>query len=284
MKPTKSAMARAARERGERTFMATCIRHGEQSHYASTRACLLCQSERNAPKNAAAAERYRSDPEYRARWRERSTTARRKRRKDAEYREAENAKEREWRSHRFTNNAEFRGRKREGVAANNWRKATGGNMTGWYGLEREALQQKYGECPEGFDMDHAIPKIAKAVQGKQVASGLHCWANVIQTPRAVNNMKRTQFNPDNNRLQRPANQFPGGAFDPTPTEPEWSLIKAAAEDLKSVVNIDGVEYVADVIPGTPVEVCLAVLREALEREALAYEDHVAMIEQKLPEC
>ncbi|MBN3791868.1 hypothetical protein [Burkholderia sp. Ac-20353] len=256
---SKSAQAREARERGELTFVAVCIHHGEQMHYASTRACLLCQSERNAPKNAAAAERYRSDPEYRAHVRENAVIALSKRREDPAYRKAERAYARDQRAQRFASSADFRGRKRESVAAIDWRKKTGGNMTGWYVLEREALQRLYGTCPEGYEIDHAVPKIAKDSLGKRVASGLHCFANTLVMPRVVNGMKRNQFNPDTNRAQRPANRFPDGAFDPEPTEHEWSLIRQNAE------------------MGTPEAESLRTLRESLDAKAREYEQHVTAL-------
>lgn len=256
---SKSALAREAKARGERWFRAACIHHGEQQHYASDRHCVVCTEERNKTTNAKTLERYRGDPEYRARWRERATGARRKRRDDPEYREAEYAKERERRTQRFASSEDFRGRKREAVAANIWRKATGGTLPGWYGLERKAIQWKYGTLPEGFEADHSVPKIAKDSEGNHVATGLHCWANVTAMPKAVNSLKRNKFSPDANRAQRPANRFPGGAFDPTPTEHERSLIRQA-EAL-----------------GTPAAASLAALQESLDAKAREQEQHTASL-------
>ena len=162
-------------------------------------------------------------------------------------------------------NPRRRGQTRESTAAQDWREATGGRMPGWYGIEREALQQKYGALDEGFEIDHAIPKIAQDARGTHIASGLHCWSNVIATPRVVNGLKRCQFSPDSNRAQRPANRFPGGAFDPHPTEYEWTLIR------------DNVEM------GTPETESLRTLRESLDAKARDYEQHVAMLLARIEE-
>lgn len=260
---SKSALAREALERGERTFTATCIHHGEQPHYASTRACVTCQAGRNSPKNAAAAERYRNDPEYRAHFRETNNAARGKRRANPEYREAERAYERERWANLYATSEDFRGRKREGNAAKDWRDKTGGNMAGWYGLEREVLQQRYGACRPGFEIDHGIPKVAFDSMRQHVASGLHCVANTDQMPKKLNNWKRNQFDPDTDRRQRPANRHRGGAFDPKPTEHERWLIGQAETH------------------GTPAEVSLAALIGALDAKAREYDQHVDAVLSKL---
>lgn len=180
-----------------------------------------------------------------------------------EYREAC----REYFRNAHATNAERRGKTREHAAAQDWRKATeGGSMTGWYRLEREALQQKYGACRPGFEIDHGIPKVALDSEGNHVAAGLHCMANTLETPQKVNSRKRCQFDPNNNRLQRNANRHPGGAFDPNPTEHELALIHLADE------------------LGTPADVSLAALRESLDAKAREHEQHVAAVLSKLPDA
>ncbi|MDN7880975.1 hypothetical protein [Burkholderia aenigmatica] len=225
------ALAREARERGEDRFMAVCQYHGEQSHYVSSAGCTVCL----ARKGAAKTLRRQQDPEVRA---------------------AHNAYVR-------VQMARLRkadpGPTREGVAAQDWRKATGGNMSGWYTLERTALRRMYSSLPEGFEVDHAIPKIAEGSDGKRVACGLHCFSNLIPTPRRVNRWKHCQFSPDTNRDQRPANRFPGGAFDPEPTAHEWSLIRQNAE------------------MGTPEAESLRTLRESLDAKACEHEQHVTAL-------
>lgn len=146
---------------------------------------------------------------------------------------------------------------REQSAASTWRTVTGGTLPASYASEREALQALYGACREGFEIDHAVAKVSKDGKRQHVASGLHCVANLVETPTAVNRMKATQFAPDTNRLQRPANRGPGGAFDPAPTQPELELIDNAAYE------------------GTPAAVSLQALREALDAQARAYEAHVS---------
>lgn len=185
-------------------------------------------------------------------------------RSDPQAREARN----EYQRQLHATSEQVRGTVRERDAAKKWRERTGGSMHGWYHAEREALQQKYKVRRDGFEMDHGIPKIAYGlIDGKRehVVTGLHCFSNVIETPTAVNQVKRTQFAPETNRLQRPANRLPGGAFDPEPTEHERSLIEQA-EAL-----------------GTPEEICLETLRADLDRKARAYEAHAEMIEAKLTE-
>lgn len=150
-----------------------------------------------------------------------------------------------------------RGAQREHTAAHGWRKVTKGNMTGWYGLDREVLRHLYATRRDGFELDHAIAKVSVDSEGIHVASGLHCYANVVETPKVVNRMKWTQFSPDTNRLQRPANREPGGAFSPEPTAHEWSLIEQARK------------------LGTPVEVSLKALRDSLDAKAVEYERYTA---------
>jgi hypothetical protein len=129
-------------------------------------------------------------------------------------------------------------------------------MTGWYSLEQEDIRKLYADLRKGFEIDHAIPKKAEDAEGAHKASGLHCWANLVETYGKVNREKATRFNPDRNRDQRPANRFPGGAFDPEPIEREWALIRQNVE------------------MGTPEAESLRTLRETLDARARAYEQHL----------
>lgn len=148
---------------------------------------------------------------------------------------------------------------REAVDAPNWRKVTGGNMSGWYGPEPEVLQKMYGELRDSFELDYGVPKVATDLQGKRGASRVDCWASVVKMLKQVNGIEPTQLNPEANRAQRPANRYPGGAFDPEPTEREWLLISLAEEQ------------------GTPADKSLRTLSERLDAMAREYEQHVATL-------
>jgi len=215
---SKSAMAREALERGELTFMAVCIHHGEQPHYASTRACVVCQAERNAPKNADAVERYRSDPKFRGQWRERTNVARRKRREDPEYRAAENAQSRAQVAARKAADPEYVAHKRamavNGGAISRMRKA---------GRPETALPSAEirGECyafvrhaPESCEFDHGVPLIGiHPVTGEETVCGLHVPYNLEHMTRRSNTIKRHYFDPERPlEFQKPYNSFPGGQF------------------------------------------------------------------------
>jgi hypothetical protein len=229
----KSAAARAAKAAGLKTFTATCQIHGDTAHSSSTAKCLACKAAENARSVAT--------PEGRAASNEYCRT-------------------------RFATNDTRRGQVREHGGARAWRLRTGGNMTGWYALERDALRQRYGAMHTGFEMDHGVPKKAYGlIDGErvQIVAGLHCWANLVETPKDVNREKQTQFAPDTNRLQRPANRGPGGAFDPRPTVHEFELIANAAYE------------------GTPARVSLKALKETLDAQARAYEAHVDAVESDL---
>lgn len=234
MKMTKQALAAAAHERGETRFNALCQHHGETAHYSSDAKCVACRVGVNA-----------------------KLTAKRQQNPDAR-----NAYEREL----YATSDKRRGQSREKAAARDWRKKTEGTLAGLYELERETIQRLYGDCREGFEIDHACPKVAYGlIDGKRerIVSGTHSYANLIETPKAVNRLKRTQFAADTNRLQRPANRHPGGAFDPQPTAPELELITNA-------------EY-----EGTPASVSLAALSESLDAQARTYEAHVEAVEADL---
>lgn len=244
-------MARAARARGERTFLAVCIHHGETPHRASAATCVACSTERDAARikhrqsDSAVRDAYNASMRI---WRQQHMTSPENREKARAY---------------FRNlhrsDEQRRGKTREATAARDWRIATKGFMPSWYGVEREALQRRYGALREGFEIDHGIPKFATDAEGNHIASGLHCMANVAEMPKSVNSQKRCQFAPETNRLQRPANRSPGGAFDPTPTEHERALI-ALAED-----------------HGTPAAVSLEALRHSLDAKAREYEQHTAAL-------
>ncbi|MEC4598891.1 hypothetical protein [Burkholderia vietnamiensis] len=238
MKTTKKEAAAEALQCGETIFRAHCHKcDATTEHYVSGRRCKPCTLAENTARQK---ERYRTETAFR---------------------EKRRARFRGWREANL-------GHDRERIGAAAWRNAFSpygsmSNMTGWYSLEREAICQRYADRREDFEMDHAVPKIAKDAQGAYKASGLHCWANLVETPTKVNRLKQNQFNPDLNRLQRPANRYPGGAFDPEPTEHEWSLIRQNEDD------------------GTPAEVSLRSLRESLDTQAREHEQHVAMILARL---
>lgn len=231
---TKTEAAAAARARGENRFLWACKHHGPTQHYSANRQCVACKAREGRDAYIRIVKQRRSVPEARD-------------------------KQREYLRKLRVTSAKVRGTTREGVAATTWHRATGGNMVGWYGIERDLLRQKYAALPKGFEGDHATPKIAKDAEGEQVASGLHCWANVAAMPKYVNRIKHCNFAPETNRAQRPANRFPGGAFDPTPTDHERALIALAEGH------------------GTPAAVSLATLRDSLDAKAREYEQHAAAL-------
>lgn len=234
----KSAAARAAKAAGLKTFIAHCERHGETTYNSSGAQCVACKAAHYA-RTVATPEARDTLNEY-------------------------------WRA-RFVASSNRRGHIREHTAAANYRKSPSGtemprNLPASYTGEREALQRLYGACREGFEIDHGVPKVAYGLIDDErviVVAGMHCVANLVETPKAVNREKRTQFAPDTNRLQRPANRGPGGAYDPAPTAREMELIANA-------------EY-----EGTPASVSLKALRESLDAQARAYEAHVDAVESAL---
>jgi len=231
------AAARAAKEQGIARFTAVCKQHGETEFYASNSKCVACMS-------ANAAKRFA------------------KKVSTPEGREAHNSHSREVQRRLYKDSTSHRGQQREGRAARAWRRATGGSLTGLYELEREALRSIYGACRDEFEIDHATPKVSYGPIGgkrERIVTGLHCRANLVETPKRVNREKRSQFAPETNRLQRPANRYPGGAFDPQPTKHEQALIDQA----KAL--------------GTPAKVSLKVLREALDAKATEYERYTASV-------
>ncbi|GJH30230.1 NUDIX hydrolase [Caballeronia novacaledonica] len=115
----------------------------------------------------------------------------------------------------------------------------------------------FGEGKFKQQVDHLVSKVAKDSSGKHVASGLHTFANIGPLPAKANRDKSSYFDPEFERSQRPANRFPGGAFDPEPTLEEAAYFELVAE-----------EY------GIPVEESLRHLMDYLDRLARAYEQHI----------
>lgn len=215
---SKSTLAREAKERGEQTFTAVCIHHGEQHHYASTRACVVCQGKRNEPKNAAAAERYRTDPEYREHRGAAISAARKKRMENPEHRKAANA---------YNSALQARRRATDPAYAAHMR-AKGVNSSAMYRMRQTgrfetAMPNKatLRECaevvmraPVGAQLDHAVPlKGLHPVTREWVVSGLHVPHNLEPMSARSNTRKRHWFDPENPlEFQKPRNSFPGGQF------------------------------------------------------------------------
>jgi hypothetical protein len=200
MKPTKKTSAARAKAVGLKTFQWCCQYHGRTAHYTSNGKCMTCKASLSAKKYA-----------------ERVSTP--------DGREAHNAHQREYQRSLRETSASYRGNGREHRAAQAYRKATGGNLPASYNTERGALRALYAGLPEGHHCDHLTPKVAKDYRGTHVASGLHTVSNLRAVPAALNRRKATFFDPDNFRDQRPANAFPGGAWDPELTEQEWARVE-----------------------------------------------------------
>ncbi|TGN96470.1 hypothetical protein [Burkholderia sp. USMB20] len=200
MKTTKKAAAARAKAVGLKTFQWRCQQHGRTAHYTSNGKCATCKAALSAKKYA-----------------ERVSTP--------EGREAHNTHQRAYQRSLRNTSASYRGNGRENRAAQAYCKATGGNLPASYNAERETLRAFYAALPEGHHGDHRTPKVAKDHQGNHVASGLHTLSNLRAVPAKLNRMKATHFDPDNFRDQRPANAFPGGAWDPELTEREWARVE-----------------------------------------------------------
>lgn len=247
---SRRAKAKLAKKRGSLTFIDYCKTCGKnRKHYVSNTRCLTCEGLR--------VKRYRADPEIRAK---------------------RNASSLKW-------SQDNPGPMRESAAAKDWREATGAKrMHAWYTRERKAMQAVYAGLfgVEKFkefkqEGDHLVPKVGKAaieidgkVKVRVVVNGLHTFANLGPMPAALNREKRSYFNPEQCRHQRPANRFPGGAFDPEPTAQEL-------EDMRELRD----EY------GVTVEESLRNLRASLDRLACAYEKHLSGtfgIDLEVPEC
>ncbi|MGF6723987.1 hypothetical protein P3T43_003352 [Paraburkholderia sp. GAS41] len=131
---TKKQAAADAKAQGLTQFTAVCTKHGEGPHQSSSARCVACNADNH--------QQWRATPKGR---------------------EAHNAYSRQWSTSEVAQH--HQGEKR---GAADWRKATGGTMHGWYVVERDALRQLYSERPEGFAIDHAIPKKAYGrIDGKR---------------------------------------------------------------------------------------------------------------------
>ncbi|CAB4050204.1 hypothetical protein [Paraburkholderia phenoliruptrix] len=219
MAATKKAAMAEARERGEDRFVWTCKAHGDTAHYSKAHgACVECTVERN---RRAHARRVATSEGREAR-----RGYQRERRSIPGVRESTNAYQRQYDENRRAADPAYLGASRERVTAHQWRKATGAKvMPAWYSAEQVAIRRVYAECPEGHHVDHLVPKVAQDYSGNTVAVGLHCLANLQVVPQRLNLKKSTFFDPDNVREQRPANAFPGGAWDPELTEREWARVE-----------------------------------------------------------
>ncbi|HEP6278461.1 TPA: hypothetical protein VDA67_001897 [Burkholderia vietnamiensis] len=253
MKTTKKAAAAEAVANGQRYFTWGCEEHGETEHYSKAHgACVKCCSERNRRGHAHRMSTREG--------REARRDYQRERRSDPEGRDAYNSYQRSYNTTRKAQDPAYLGASRARVAAHRWRRETTAKaMPATYAREQEAIRLIYTECPEDHHVDHLTPQKATDSQGNVVANGLHCLANLRAVPQRLNLKKAAFFDPDNFRDQRPANAFPGGAWDPEPTETEWSLIQLAHYH------------------GSPVEESLRVLRESLGAQARAHEERVASL-------
>lgn len=181
---TKTAMAAEARQRGEKTFLARCNKHGDTTHHTCNGKCVSCGKElaSNRWKNT------RNNPEALAKHNERQRDAMTKLREKPEQR----AKDR---------NARAISRLRK----------LGRPMS---------TPDQLSEClelikaaPIGCDMDHAVPlKGIHPVTGEWVVSGLHVAWNLEPMQPRSNKRKRDLFDPEAFWFQRPYNSFPGGQF------------------------------------------------------------------------
>jgi hypothetical protein len=216
-------------------------------HYVSNTKCVVCERQRTQRR----IEARRQDPE-----------ARKKHKDDSHQRYHEDI-----------------GKSREYHAAREWRKATNADrMHAWYPNEQKAMQAVYASLIEARrdnepdknlkkfrqQGDHLISKAAKApieidgkVKVRVVVNGLHTFANLAPLSAPLNQWKGSAFDPDRCRYQRPANRHPGGAWDPelTPDEQAHILERWTVE-------------------GVPIEESLRTHRDQLNRDALAYEEHL----------
>lgn len=216
---TRKEAAASARQRSESRFVWTCETHGETEHYSRSQGvCVKCCSERNRSDHA----HRMATPEGREARRNHQRT----RRSIPEVREAANAYLRRYDERRRAQDPAYLGASRERVTAHQWRKATGAKaMPAAYGAERAAIRRVYAECPDDYHVDHLTAKVAKDYQGNHIASGLHTLSNLKAVPGRLNMIKQSHFDSDNFRDQRPANAFPGGAWDPELTEEEWARVE-----------------------------------------------------------
>jgi hypothetical protein len=146
----------------------------------------------------------------------------------------------------------------EKFSARDWPKGIS-NRNRWDSFAEQVLQQLYTELRNSFEVVHNDRKVDENYPLNIAAEGLRCWTAIVEMIKQANNVNRTQFNSDTDRLQRPANVHSGGAFDPQPTEHEWQLIRMAEEH------------------GAPLGESLRTLRERMDIMASAYEQHVAKL-------
>jgi hypothetical protein len=248
MKTTKTAMARAAHECDEKTFEAYCERHDKVTlHHVTAKGnnggCVECRAENDARK----LERQRTDAAYAARRRE---------------------QRRIWGAEQRATNPLYAGKDREASAVTGWRKRETGknmlaegfserNLPAWYRLEREDIQAVYAAAKKHENTDHITPS------NGGIVTGLHTLSNLENTHGKHNkHVKGTLFDPDRIRKQRPANRYSGGAWDPELTDAE----KAQARRIR-----------------IPMEDAKAHVAASFEADALAYETHIAKIEQRISE-
>ncbi|HDR9030272.1 TPA: hypothetical protein QDB14_004509 [Burkholderia vietnamiensis] len=187
------ALAREARERGERTFTAHCTKHGTTERRAGNARCILCEAEANARSYAKS----RQDPEFRQANRERVRT----------YQAARKATDPAW-------VAKERARKVNLKALQRLRD---------YGRPETAVPNKetLAEClefvkrvPSGCVLDHGVPlKGFHPVTGEWVVSGLHVAWNLEPMTARSNQLKHAFFDPMAPlEFQKPYNSYPGGQF------------------------------------------------------------------------
>lgn len=216
---TKKQRAIEALEQGEERFTAVCRKHGETEHYSKGGGrCAQCAAEhsmRTYVKRMATPE-----------GREGRRTYQRAIRSTPEKRDAINAYMSSYNRTRKAIDPAYVGDNKERVSANQWRRKTGAkSMPAAYAADQAAIRRVFAECPKGYHIDHLTPTLARDHRRKHVATGLHCSANLLAVSKPWNLKKGAYFDPDNIRDQRPANAYPGGAWDPELTESEWSLVQ-----------------------------------------------------------
>lgn len=250
MKPKMSKRAAAAKagKNGSERFRFFCNACGKnRMHYVSDTKCVFCSKQRSKRRT----EKRRNDPEARKKW---SDAMRKRYHEDI-------------------------GKSREGLAAREWRKATGAKrMHAWYEYEREAMRAVYAgliEAKRGNEPDHKlkkfrqqgdhlISKVAKApieidgkVKVRVVVNGLHTFANLAAMSGLLNQQKGSAFEPDGCRYQRPANRYPGGAWDRELTFAERNRLQEL--------------WIGESLP---IKESLRIHRDLLDRDARAYEGHL----------
>jgi hypothetical protein len=216
---TKKQRATEALARGDERFAAMCKKHGETEHYTKGGGrCAECAVEYSMQTYA----KRMATPEGREGRRQHQ----RRVRSTPEGRDAINAYMSSYNQKRKAVDPAYVGANKERISASQWQKKTGAkSMPASYATEQNAIRRLFAECPKGYHVDHLTPTLARSHRRKHVATGLHCIANLRAVSRLWNLKKGAYFDPDNLRDQRPANAFPGGAWDPELTQKEWSLVQ-----------------------------------------------------------